>query len=49
VAPSPACVADFLGNSDGLKLARAFMQIGDANLRRCFLRLVEEIAGEVDR
>ena len=33
-APSPAYVSDFLANSDGLKLVRAFTQIGDAELRR---------------
>ena len=45
-APSPAYVSDFLANSDGLKLVRAFTQIGDAQLRRCLVRLVEEIVGE---
>ena len=45
-APLPASVTDFLTSSDGLKLVRAFTQIGDANLRRCLVRLVEEIAGE---
>ena len=29
-APSPAYVSDFLANSDGLRLVRAFTQIGDA-------------------
>ncbi len=29
-APSPAFVSDFLANSDGLRLVRAFTQIGDA-------------------
>jgi transcriptional regulator with XRE-family HTH domain len=45
-APSPAYVSDFLANSDGLKLVRAFTQIGDATLRRSVVRLVEEIVGE---
>jgi hypothetical protein len=31
-----------------LKLVKAFMQIGDAKLRRSLVRLVEEIAGEDD-
>ena len=31
-APWPAYVSDFLANSDGLKLVRAFTQIGDAQL-----------------
>jgi transcriptional regulator with XRE-family HTH domain len=44
-APSPAYVSDFLANSDGLKLVRAFTQIGDAKLRRSVVRLVEGIAG----
>jgi transcriptional regulator with XRE-family HTH domain len=47
-APSPAYVSDFLANSDGLKLVRAFMQIGDAQLRRSIVRLVKEIVGEGD-
>ena len=45
IAPSPAYVSDFLANSDGLKLVRAFTQIGDAKLRHCVVRLVEEIVG----
>jgi hypothetical protein len=47
-APWPAYVSDFLANSDGLKLVRAFTQIGDAQLRRSLVRLVEEIVGEGD-
>ena len=47
-APSPAYVSDFLANADGLKLVRAFTQIGDAQLRRSLVRLVEEIVGEGD-
>jgi transcriptional regulator with XRE-family HTH domain len=44
-APSPAYLSDFLASPDGLKLARAFIQIGDAKLARRFVRLVEELAG----
>ena len=44
-APSPAYVSDFLAISDGLKLVKAFTQISDAKLRRCVVRLVEEIGG----
>ena len=44
-APSPAYVSDFLAKSDGLKLIKAFTQISDAKLRRCVVRLVEEIGG----
>ena len=47
-APWPAYVSDFLASSDGLKLVRAFTQIGDAQLRRSLVRLVEEIVGEGD-
>ena len=47
-APSPAYVSDFLASSDGMKLARAFTQIGDAKLRRCIVSLVEEIVDDVD-
>ena len=47
-APWPADVSDFLANSDGLKLVRAFTQIGDAKLRRSLVRVVEEIADESD-
>ena len=34
-----------LVTTDGLRLARAFTQIADAELRRRIVRLVEEIAG----
>jgi transcriptional regulator with XRE-family HTH domain len=47
-APSPAYVFDFLANADGLKLAGAFMQIGEAKLRRSLVRLVEQIGGDDD-
>ena len=43
-APSPAYLSDFLTSPDGLKLARAFIRIGDARLARRFVRLVEELA-----
>ena len=46
-APSPGYVSDFLASSDGVKLARAFTQIGDAKLRRCIVSLVEEIVDGV--
>jgi len=48
-APSPAYISDFLANSDGMKLVRAFTQIGDAKLRRSVVRLVEEVVRESDR
>ena len=44
-APSPAYVSDFLATSDGLALARAFMRIKNAKLRRSVVNIVEEIAG----
>jgi transcriptional regulator with XRE-family HTH domain len=47
-APSPAYVSDFLATSDGLALAKAFMRIGDAKLRRRIVDLVEQISGEPD-
>jgi transcriptional regulator with XRE-family HTH domain len=46
VAPSPAYVSEFLATSDGLKLIGAFMQIGDAALRRSLVRFVEQMAGD---
>ena len=46
-APSPAYVSDFLATSDGLALVKAFMQIGHSELRRCIVRLVEEIVGDL--
>ncbi len=48
-APSPAYLSDFLASSDGLKLAKAFIKIGDAGLARRFVRLVEELAGASGR
>ena len=45
-APSPAYVTDFLATSDGLSLAKAFMRIPGAKLRRRIVDLVEQIAGE---
>jgi transcriptional regulator with XRE-family HTH domain len=47
-APSGDYVSDFLANPDGLKLVKAFTQIGHANLRRSVVRLVEEIVGQDD-
>ncbi len=45
-APSPAYVSEFLATSNGMKLVRAFAQIGDAKLKRSIVLLVEEIVGE---
>jgi transcriptional regulator with XRE-family HTH domain len=40
----PAYVSDFLATADGLALAKAFMSIRDARLRRCIVFLVEASA-----
>jgi transcriptional regulator with XRE-family HTH domain len=48
-APSPAYVSDFLATSDGMKLVKAFAQIGDAKVKGSLVRLVEEIVGESSR
>jgi transcriptional regulator with XRE-family HTH domain len=40
-AEPPFCVTEFVATSDGLALAKAFMQIGDARLRRTIAGLVE--------
>src|SRR5271156_4731040 len=39
VALSASYVTDFLATSDGLTLAKAFMRIGDSQLRRSIVRL----------
>jgi hypothetical protein len=41
---SPDYVIDFLATSDGLALAKAFVAIRNARLRRCIVDLVEQIA-----
>jgi transcriptional regulator with XRE-family HTH domain len=47
-APSASYVSDFLATSEGLALAKAFMQIKDPKLRRRIVDLVLQIAGEGD-
>src|SRR5450631_1670418 len=44
-APSPSYVTDFVATSDGLALTRAFMRIKEPALRRCIVKLVQQIAG----
>jgi transcriptional regulator with XRE-family HTH domain len=44
-APSPAYISEFLSTSDGLSLTKSFTQIKSPALRRCIVRLVEQIAG----
>jgi transcriptional regulator with XRE-family HTH domain len=46
-APSPAYVSGFLTNSDGLALAKAFMDIRQPELRRRIVDFVEEISGSL--
>jgi transcriptional regulator with XRE-family HTH domain len=40
----PASISDFLGSSDGLALAQAFVGIRDARQRRCLVILAEAMA-----
>jgi transcriptional regulator with XRE-family HTH domain len=47
-ALSMAQIDDFISDSDGLKLIRAFMRIDNAALRRTIVMLVQEIAGDDD-
>ena len=42
-SPATAQYTDFMATRDGLALAKAFMRIGDVQLRRRILHLVEEI------
>jgi transcriptional regulator with XRE-family HTH domain len=43
---SMAQIDDFISDSDGLRLIRAFMRIDNAALRRRIVMLVQEIAGD---
>jgi transcriptional regulator with XRE-family HTH domain len=45
-APSPAYVADFLATSEGLALVKAFVRIGDKQIRRRIVDLVVQIAAK---
>jgi transcriptional regulator with XRE-family HTH domain len=47
-APSPAYVTEFLATTEGLALTKAFTHIKSANLKRCIVRLVEEISAGRD-
>jgi|SRR5262249_18996452 len=47
-ALSMAQIDDFVSDSDGLRLMRAFMRIDNAALRRRIAMLVQEIAGDDD-
>ena len=43
-AASVQYVSDYLATSDGLQLAKSFMQIPNAKLRRSIVNLVEQLA-----
>jgi transcriptional regulator with XRE-family HTH domain len=45
-ALSMAEIDDFISDSEGLRLIRAFMRIDNATLRRRIVMLVQEIAGD---
>jgi hypothetical protein len=45
-APSPAYVYDFLATSEGLSLIKSFMRIKEPKLRRCIVKMVEQIVGD---
>ena len=45
-ALSMAQIDDFVSDSDGLRLMRAFMRIDNADLRRGIVKLVQEIADD---
>ena len=47
-ALSMAEIDDFVSDSDGLRLIRAFMRIDNAAVRRRIVMLVQEIAGDDD-
>ncbi|MGZ5261715.1 MAG: helix-turn-helix domain-containing protein [Burkholderiales bacterium] len=45
-APSPAYLDDFVSSEDGLRLAKAFMQIPRSAVRLRIVALVRELAGD---
>jgi transcriptional regulator with XRE-family HTH domain len=47
-ALSMAQIDDFVSDSEGLRLIRAFMRIDNVSLRRRIVMLVQEIAGDDD-
>ena len=47
-APSPRYVSDFLATTDGLALTKAFMRIKEPTVRRCIVKLVQQIVGTDD-
>jgi transcriptional regulator with XRE-family HTH domain len=47
-APSLGYVTEFLATTEGLALTKAFTRIKSTNLKRCIVRLVEEISAGRD-
>jgi len=45
-APSPTYLTEFLTTSDGLALVKAFRRIKNVSVKRCIVRLVEELTDE---
>jgi len=45
-APSPAYLKEFISSEDGLRLAKAFMQIPRSAVRLRIVGLVRDLAGE---
>jgi hypothetical protein len=41
-------VSNFVATSDGLSLAKSFIQIKQPKLRSCIVKLVEQIAADED-
>jgi transcriptional regulator with XRE-family HTH domain len=48
-APDMQYVADYLATTDGLQLAKAFMQIPNGKLRRSIVNLVEQLANSQEQ
>jgi transcriptional regulator with XRE-family HTH domain len=44
--PASGYVADFLSTAEGVQLMKAFIRVGDANVRRRLVDLVESLGGE---
>ncbi len=45
---SPNYVVDFLSSSEGLQLNKAFVKIGNANVRKKLVELVKSLASDVE-
>jgi len=44
--PSPTYLTEFLATSDGLALVNAFRRIKNVSVKRCIVRLVEELTDD---